>query len=293
MFKLVRNIKTARAFTCSCRYSDSTQTKTAEQQNIKTPDQSKNLKVQTTDKSEEIAKVVKAVLPTKEDMQWRTPWHQKDGQYYNHLRAFYSAESNRGLLQMLQAPIDFSPSAIKAWWQRKKKEKDIIMQGYIPERNQTLGNELAAAHFTVYRGGAVKFVGENRWIKQNVLGEYTLPGHYDGSKVLEAIDCENMTLYYEGLVNYRNLKQVEWLSLKGCENIDDWCLDRISWTFRDTLVYLDLRECQNYTHRGLGALYKMNCLKILYVDDITLNDSFELTCLMLQELNPDLDIRTD
>lgn len=294
MFKLItRNHKTISVRLCACSYTDTNQGKVAEQQLVKSGDQAKTLdKVAVTqDKTVIVSKPEKVNLPSKEDLQWRTPWHQKEGNYFSYLRAFYSEDSNRSLLQMLHSPIDVSPSGIKRWWNKKKKEKDIIMQAYIPERNFILGNELAAAHFTVYRGGAVKFFGDNKWIKQNAFGDYSLPRHYDGTKILEAIDCEKMILYYEGLVNYRNLKQLKWLSVNGCETIDDWCLDRISYIFRDTLVYLDLRNCPNYTHRGLGALYKMNNLKILYVDDITVNNSFELTCLMLQQVHPDLDIR--
>lgn len=228
-----------------------------------------------------------------DERQYKTPWHQEEGRYFSLLRGMYSPDSNRNMLQFLQTPIDFSPTAIKAWWKKKQKMREIILQSYLPERNRILGNDLAAAHFVVYRGGAVKFYGENRWIKKDEFGNYSLPPHFDGSKVLEAIDCQNMTLYYEGLVNFRDLRQVKWLSVNGCENVDDWCLDRISNIFRHDLVYLDLRNCSNYTHRGLGALYKMKDLKILYVDDILLNSSFELTCLMLQQVNPHLEIRDD
>lgn len=156
-----------------------------------------------------------------------------------------------------------------------------------------LGNELAAAHFIVYRNGAVKFFGDDKWIRADSFGNYSLPVHYDGSKVVEALDCSKMELYYEGFSNLRDLRRLQWLSLQECETIDDWCLDKISHLYRDTLVYLDLRDCPNYTFRGLGALYKMNQLKILLVDDIQVNRSFEMTCLMLQDLNPSLDIRTE
>lgn len=224
---------------------------------------------------------------------YRTLWHQNEGEYFSILRAFYSSESNAPLLKALQTPINLRPSAVKAWWKRKMQERTIAMQEYLPARSETLGSELAAAHFIVYRGGAVKFYGENRWIKADDFGNYSLPAHFDGTKVLEAIDCSKMEIYYEGLSNLRNLKRLQWLSFQDCETIDDWCLDRISYLFRDSVVYLDLRECPNYTFRGLGALYKMNNLKILYVDDIQVNRSFEMTCLMLQDINPSLDIRTD
>ncbi|CAH1105478.1 unnamed protein product [Psylliodes chrysocephalus] len=227
------------------------------------------------------------------DMQWRTPWHQKEGEYYTALRVFYKEENRTSMLQKLQAPIDLSPSAIKNWWAKQKEKKEIMMQSYIPDRHRILGNELAAAHFIVHRGGSIKFYNEDKWIKANEDNEYVLPRFYEEEKVLQAIDCSDMNLYYEGLVNLRDLRKVEWLSFNGCEHIDDWCLDRISNIFSHSLIYLDLRNCPNITARGIGALYKLQHLKILYLDDFYKSTHYELTCLLLQEVNPDLDVRSD
>lgn len=271
---------------CAC-YSSSPPSKQQEQPQPKEtqPTTSAETSITSTAKPVEIA--------TDSTSEYRTSWHQNEGEYFNVLKSFYSAESNASLLKLLQTPVNLSPSAIKAWWKNKKHEKTLLMQTYLPQRSQMLGCELAAAHFIVYRGGAVKFFGEDRWIRKDSFGKYSLPVHYDDSKVVEALDCSDMELYYEGFSNLRDLKRLQWLSFQNCETIDDWCLDRISHLYRDSLVYLDLRDCPNYTFRGLGALYKMNQLKILLVDDIQLNRSFEMTCLMLQDLNPSLDIRVD
>ncbi|KAJ3662749.1 hypothetical protein Zmor_007079 [Zophobas morio] len=228
---------------------------------------------------------------TKEDMKWRTPWHQKEAQRYSTLRTFYSEENQTNLLKFLQTPIDLSPSAIRKWWTERKEHREMMLQMYLPERHQTLGNELAAAHFIVHRGGAVKFYHQNNWIKANEYNDYNLPRFYEEDKILQAIDCSDMNLYYEGLANLKDLKQVEWLSFNGVENFDDWFLDRISNIFSHSLVYLDIRNCPKFTERGLGALYKMDNLKILCIDDMLMTTSFEMTCLMLQEVNPHLDIK--
>lgn len=273
---------------CAC-YS-STESKPSPPQTEKTAD----VIEKPVPKDTSITSTAKHVEVTADNGQkYRSSWHQGEGEYFSFLRAFYTEESNASLLKMLQTPINLSPSAIKAWWRRKQEEKNIIMQTYLPQRSQKLGSELAAAHFIVYRGGAIKFYGENRWIKADEFGNYSLPGHFDSTKILEGIDCSGMRIHYEGLSNLRDLRQLKWLSFQDCETIDDWCLDRVSYLFRDTVVYLDLRECPNFSYRGLGALYKMNQLKILYVDNIQLSPSFEMTCLMLQQLNPSLDIRTD
>lgn len=269
---------------CAC-YSNSSSNKQQEQ--------SKQTELTATDESAVTSTAKPVEIETDSASKHRTTWHEEEGKYYNFLKSFYTSESNAPSLKFLQTPMNLSPSSIKAWWENRKKEKTLAMQHYLPARSQMLGSELAAAHFVVYRGGAVKFFGEDRWIKADSFGNYSLPDHYDGTKVLEAIDCSKMELYYEGLANMKNLKRLHWLSFQDCETIDDWCLDRISHLYRDSLIYLDLRECPNITFRGLGALYKMNKLKILQVDDIKLNRSFEMTCLMLQDLNPSLDIRMD
>uniref|UniRef100_A0A6P7GW71 ATP synthase subunit s-like protein n=1 Tax=Diabrotica virgifera virgifera TaxID=50390 RepID=A0A6P7GW71_DIAVI len=282
MIKLPNFIKLTRNFNLylnSCKLSSNTE-------------QSLSSKLE--EKSKELQKPKyspKDVTPA--DMKWRTPWHQKEGQYYSVLRNFYKEDTNTSLLQKIQAPIDLSPGAIKKWWAKKKEHESKVLQSYIPERHQILGNELAAAHFIVHRGGSVKFFNEDKWIKADDDNNYSLPRHYEEEKILQAIDCTDMDLYYEGLVNIRDLAKVEWLSFNGCPHIDDWCLDRISNIFSHSLIYLDLRNCPKITSKGLAALYKLEQLKILYLDDFLRSTQYELTCLLLQEVNPDLDVRSD
>ncbi|CAH1975573.1 unnamed protein product [Acanthoscelides obtectus] len=228
-----------------------------------------------------------------EELRWRTPWHQKEGQYHSFLRVFYTEKNRRSTLQRLQTQIDLSPSAIKKWWAKKKEESEIVQQAYLPERNQILGNELAAAHFIVARGGAVKFFNHDEWVKADERGKYDLPRFYEEGWELQAIDCADMPLYYEGLVNLYDLRNVEWLSLNGCENMDDWCVDRITNQFSHSLIYLDLRNCPNISARGIGCLYKLQKLKILYLDDFMKSTVYEYTCLLLEEIMPNLEIRSN
>lgn len=230
---------------------------------------------------------------TKSDMRWRTPWHKKEANYWNVLRQFYKEDNNTHVLKRLQAAFELTPSKVRDWAAERNEMKDIFLQSYIPERNQILGNELAAAHFIVYRGGAVKFHNDDRWIKADKYNNYSLPKFYQEGLKLEAIDCTDMNLYYEGLVNLRDLEDVRWLSINGCEKLDDWGLDRISNIFSHSLVYLDLRNCSNITENGIGTLYKMQNLKILYLDDFLRSTTYEMTCLLLQEVNPSLDIQSD
>ncbi|CAG9768525.1 unnamed protein product [Ceutorhynchus assimilis] len=225
----------------------------------------------------------------KEDLEWRS---RPNVRYYDFLRTFYKEDNNVTTLTWLQQPIDFSPSSIKKWWHRKKEFEDTFLQQYIEERHNILGPELACAHFIVFRGGAVKFHNDNKWIKA-VNGEYVLPTKYQKNMYLQAIDCSNMSLRYEGLDNLRDLNNVEWLSFKNCKHIDDFCMDVVSNIFSHSLRYLDLRDCMGVTERGLGAVYKMPELNILYLDDLLKDTRYELTCLLLEELNTKLIIKSD
>lgn len=228
---------------------------------------------------------------TKDSLQWRTTWLEKEG-WYPKLKIFSSEKSNADIIKFLQTPIDLWPSSIMKWRRKKQEEIEKQLQQYLPERNAVLGDDLAAAHFVVFRGGAVKFLGEKNWIRKDKNGNYDLPGHYSPDKVVEAIDCSDMNLYYEGLDNLRNLNKIQWLSLRGCKNMDDWCMDRIAGSLT-SLEYLDIRNCDNITERGIGALYKITKLETLLLDDRTKTKSLELTCLMLQELLPKLQIKNE
>lgn len=230
---------------------------------------------------------------TKDSLQWRKEWANKEGHWYSKFKVFSSEENSVDIIKFFQTKIDLSPSVVKAWWVDRQLEKEKMMQAYIPERNQILGNDLAAAHFLVHRQGAVKFYGENEWVKQDEDGEYKLPNLFVAGKIVEAIDCSGMNLHYEGLDNLRGLKKMNWLSINKCQYMDDWCMDRISSIFRDTLTYLDIRNCPKITDRGIGVLYRATNLKTLYVDNKTASVSIELTCLMLQELLPELQIKEE
>ena len=90
---------------------------------------------------------------------------------------------------------------------------------YNPQRNTVLGNELAAAHFFLFRKCPIKFLGGNEWVKNYRIDDEegakeeedlpamqfnlcTLPTKYDANYVLEGVDCSNFSeLRYEGLEN--------------------------------------------------------------------------------------------
>lgn len=98
-----------------------------------------------------------------------------------------------------------------------------------------------------------------------------------------------MELYYEGLENIRRLKQLKFLSFRNVKTFDDWCLDRVSGSQFERLEILDISGTPT-TELGLTALYRIPTLKMLIVDDPKKSTSYELTCLQLEEVIPDLKI---
>lgn len=69
-----------------------------------------------------------------------------------------------------------------------------------------LGPDLAAAHFLVHRGAAIKFIGDNIWIKRNKFGQYDLPGRKVPGLYLEAIDASDTELMFEGILPFFKFK---------------------------------------------------------------------------------------
>jgi len=221
---------------------------------------------------------------------WRKPWAQREGEWYSKLSVFAPEKGGSpDLVRILQSTINFSPQVFRKWMINAKREAAVLDMRYIPERHEILGSDLAAAHFLVHRGAAVKFKGSSEWIKRQG-DEYDLPKKYNPDYLIEAIDILDMKLLYEGFQNMTNLRSLQWLSLKNCFEIDDWCLDRISGEYQSSLEYLDISNCVQVTDRGIGALYRMNKLRTLKVHNIASSQMFQLACLMLEDIHPQLNI---
>lgn len=234
----------------------------------------------------------KKIEEDKKKLSWRTSIVNQPGSFRTNFRVFTSDEDSPSTVAALSQPIDLRPSAIKKWWGRYQTRKERYLQQFIPERHEILGNDLAAAHFIIYRKGKVKFVGDRDWMKMDSEEDeiVPLPNKYDPSYELEAIDCENMLLHYEGLENIRRLKKLRYLSFKNIKFFDDWCLDRISGSEFVKLEVLDVSGTA-VTANGLQALYRIPSLKKLILDFPGNEDhQFNLTIAMLQDIMPNLEI---
>jgi hypothetical protein len=225
-----------------------------------------------------------------EPKSWRAPWDQKEGEWYSKFKLFAPEKGGSpDVVRILQSRINFGPQALQKWIKKCKREAQVLDMQYIPERHKILGSDLAAAHFLVHRGAAIRFVGSSEWIKRHE-DEYDLPNRYNPDYLIEAIDVLDMKLYYEGFQNMTNLRNLRWLSLRNCLQIDDWCLDRISSEYQSSLEYLDISNCVEVTDRGIGALYRMSKLRTLKVHNIADSQMFQLACLMLEDIKPLLNI---
>lgn len=208
--------------------------------------------------------------------------------------ALFSSNTNYGIkvIEVMNA-IKFTPYGIRQTWDLFQEDKLLRSQIYIKERAEFLGPELATAHFLCFRGGKVRFHGQEDWITQDPDSDMltSLPKFYVESYKVEAADCSKMTLIYEGLENMKNMENLKWLSLEGCPHIDDWCLDRISGEYGNTLEYLDIRNCHRVTDKGIASLSKMKKLKTLILGGHPEAKNLELVCLMLEDILPEITIR--
>jgi len=162
-------------------------------------------------------------------------------------------------------------------------------QRFVQERHETLGCDLAAAHFLVFRGGKVKCAGKDEWIIRKEDLTYDLPTVYDPTWQITDFDASGVDLYYEGIENFQKLNQCKWASFKGNKFFDDWCLDKVSAHFPN-VQHLDVSECPLLTERGLEALYRNYQLKKLIITDWEKKPSFELTCAMLEDCHSGLTV---
>jgi len=228
---------------------------------------------------------------SQESLKWRMKPGDKPGEWYTKFKLFMEDENEEvkeTLITRFQQPIDVRPSAIKKWWKFNSEKKERFMQQYIPERHNILGNDLAAAHFLIFRNAKVKFEGESEWKQIDEDGHYQLPSSYVHGMFVEAIDCENTTIYYEGLENIQRLKSLRFLSFKNMKSFDDWCLDRVSGSEFESLQVLNLSGTE-ITERGITALYRVPSLRKLILDEKP-HIEWKLTLAMLQDVIPALQI---
>jgi hypothetical protein len=98
----------------------------------------------------------KKIEDDKKKLVWRQSFQSMPGFYKSKLSVFNSEEMEPSTLEMVAQPIDISAKGVKRWWSNYKVRKEKYLQQYIPQRHEILGNDLAAAHFLLFR--QVKYV---------------------------------------------------------------------------------------------------------------------------------------
>ncbi|KAK9511471.1 hypothetical protein O3M35_000119 [Rhynocoris fuscipes] len=188
------------------------------------------------------------------------------------------------------SPMNVSVEGYRAWKAKMSLEREIFDQRFIKERHDILGDDIAAAHFIVYRNGRVRFKDNEKWIEKPPDEEdcFELPNKFVRNMYLEAIDASNTRIRHEGLVNLRNLKQLKWLSFMNCETADDWFVDRLSGEVQDTLEHLNLSNCTNLTKNSLSCFYRFKNLKRVLLHNVVKNKEFEFSCMLLEDAIPGL-----
>ncbi|KAI5695839.1 hypothetical protein M8J76_005829 [Diaphorina citri] len=191
----------------------------------------------------------------------------------------------------------FTLDNISVYLANTKRKMEIKSQSYNELRIEKLGHDIGAAHFVLFRRGAVKFYGMDKWLRWTTEKKYTdvegLPGFYKEGYQIEAIDLGNVNVYYEGLKNLEPLKRMTFLSLENNPLVDDWYLDYLS-NF-PSLEYLNLKNCPLISHRGIAILHKLDRLQTLLLknDKTTPSNEMKLAVLNLLEYNPGLSIDID
>jgi hypothetical protein len=194
------------------------------------------------------------------------------------------------LFRLLQTNIDFSPWGLGKYFKIKAFQIHKDLQKVNVSLEKCVGHELALAYFLIYRGGRIKFKGQDNWICLNKDKKLIdLPQTYDPNYIVLEIDATDIILHYHGLEHFRYSNMIKRAIFKRSLLFDDWYVDRISSYF-PLLEYLDISDCPNVTERSLEALYKCSNLKTLVITDYINSASFQLMCLMLEDCLPELRI---
>lgn len=184
--------------------------------------------------------------------------------------------------------FDFSFASVKEAWIKHKSDIEKSKQKCEPYRLDFLGSDLTVAYFLLNHGKKVKFRGHDDWMVKIEGQKLNLPLEYNPKYVLSAVDCTDLDIYYEGFLNFENLTRIKWASFQGNQVFDEWCLDRVAGQI-PCLEYLDISNCPQLNENGLECIYKLFYLKKLIVTNHHKSVAFELTCLMLEDCNPNLE----
>lgn len=100
-----------------------------------------------------LSDIERRIEASKQKMQWRQPITEKTTFLTEGLR-FFAIERTKPFFEIIRRPFD--RESLLTALDLKRMEVMITDQRFIADRHRILGNDLAAAHFLVARGGQVK-----------------------------------------------------------------------------------------------------------------------------------------
>lgn len=206
---------------------------------------------------------------------------------------FYSKKYgiSKEVYQWLHWDLNFNDNdQIDLWRKGMRYRMHKTDQRYLEDRMRILGPELAAAHFTVARGGAVKFVGREHWFVKDANGNYSLPRKRVDNLYVEAIDASNIpNLTYLAFDIFEPLQKVRFLKFKSGRYLDDWCLARLQ-RLKDSIEFLDIEDCEHITDNGISSLHCLKKLQGLRLSNLPRVKHLGLLTLQLEEHIPGLKV---
>lgn len=135
------------------------------------------------------------------------------------------------------------------------------------------------------RGGAVKFLGRDKWHSKSSDGKYYLPNRKVEELYLEAVNASGTNIMYTGLDNFIDLKHLACLNLSNCPFVDDWCMARLH-QFQNSLEYLNISGCPRISERGLACLHSLEFLKAVIMENMPYVENKELLALLVEDSLP-------
>ncbi|RNA09418.1 ATP synthase subunit s [Brachionus plicatilis] len=169
---------------------------------------------------------------------------------------------------------------------RKKRYQNSIdaVNKFFESDLNKLGPDLHAATYTLKMGGKCRLHGSSKWLfLGNEKIENILPSQRIEDFYVEGIDLSKTVIKYDGISNIETCSSLKTLVFKDCPFADDWLLSRISHAFSDTLEYLDISNCQNFTDNGLLTLGYLRNLKLLKMEKLNNAKNKEYISILLEE----------
>lgn len=105
-----------------------------------------------------LADVEQRIKESKQKLVWRQPPVKQFSLASTFLGLFTTERQRAEHLQKIAQPVPFDISIRRflELHERRRKLMESLTQTFIPARHEVLGNNLAAAHFLVHRGAAVR-----------------------------------------------------------------------------------------------------------------------------------------